>query len=444
MTIRRPVIAAALAISLFLIAAPVALNLVVVGTAYGKKIVAVQGRPLPGGFGEGAGAPAPPGAGFPGMRGRRVSLANTDDVGPPHASKAHVIELLEDDAGMLTRCLNADADSSSNKAGAWGDDCFSGACCLKVAGYQRYRQHVPGWGFPVVEKPKEGEYRFLRFAWKRPDAGRGAMVQLCLSSGEWGRYFAGENVVGFYPALQLSPKAPREWEMVTRDLYADFGRVPFILTGFAFTSMDGVALFDHVYLGRTIEDLDRVTNAARNWGRRTEALGTAQLENHWKDLASEDAAVRMPALWALGACGKSSVPFVADRVTVPGAAETARRIRTALVNLDAPRYAVRERADKELAELGLTALPHLEAALPTATSAELRSRLEKLIAKCKADEGLVLIADQRLTLRTIRVLELADTAESRKLLEEMSAGGLAAGLSGEAKSALERMDKRRK
>src|SRR5262245_5037177 len=438
MTGRRPVIAAAF--SLFLLAAPLALSQFVVGTAYGKKIVPVPGRPLPGGFG----GPDQAGSPGPGPPGRRGPIAGTEDVGPPHAPRAKVIELLEDDAGMLARCLNSDQDPSSNKAGAWGDDCYSGTCCLKVAGYQRYRQQVPGWGFPVVEKPKEGEYRYLRFAWKRPDGGRGVMIQLGLSGGEWGPYHAGDNHVGFFPTLPVSPKAPREWEVVTRDLYADFGGVPFNLTGFAFTSMDGVALFDHVYLGRTIEDLDRVTDAARTWGRKTEALGNAQLDEHWNDLASEDAAVRMPALWALGACGKSSVPFVADRVAVPGAHETARRIRTALTDLDASRYAVRERADKELAEFGLTALPHMEAALPTATSTELRTRLERLIVKCKAGEGLILTPDQRVTLRTIRVLELAETAEARKLLEKLSAGGLAAGLDGEAKSALQRLEKRRR
>ena len=41
---------------------------------------------------------------------------------------------------------------------------------------------------PVVEKPKEGEYRYLRFAWKKPD-GTGVMLQLCAGGTDWGRYF---------------------------------------------------------------------------------------------------------------------------------------------------------------------------------------------------------------------------------------------------------------
>jgi hypothetical protein len=386
-----------------------------------------------------AGCPGPPGIMFKKVPRELVSYG---PVAPPHPSGAAVIELLEDDAGRLSTSLNPGADLAPlGKAGAWGDDCFSGACCLKVAGYQRFREQLPGWTFPVVEKPKAGEYRYLRFAWKKPE-GRGVMVQLCVSGVDWGRYYSGENAVGFAPAMRVSATVPREWEVVTRDLYADFGGVPFNLTGFAFTSMDGVALFDHVYLGRTIADLDRVTTAARVWSRKTEALDATRLEGYWKELSSDDAAVRMPALWALGACGKSSVPFVSERLKTPDAAEVERRIKKAIADLDAARYAVRERAHKQLDEYGLTALPYLEEALPKVTSPEWRMRLEKLIAKCRANEGLLTTTDQRMTLRTIRILELADTADAKAQLGRLAAGMLEAGLSDEAKAALERMAKR--
>ena len=127
------------------------------------------------------------------------------------------------------------------------------------------------------------------------------MLQLCVGGVDWGRYFAGENLAGFYPALQVSPQVPRNWEVVTRDLYTDFGGVPFTLTGMAFTSMDGFALFDHIYLGRTVADLDKVTNAAKTWSRRIEFLQPAQLETLWKDVGNEDAVIRQPAVWALAA-----------------------------------------------------------------------------------------------------------------------------------------------
>jgi len=364
-------------------------------------------------------------------------------VAPPHASKAAVVELLEDDAGRLSRSLNPGADLTNlGRAGAWGDDCFSGVCSLKVAGYQRFRETLPGWNYPVVEKPREGEYRYLRFAWKKPE-GQGVMVQLCVSSVEWGRYFAGANAVGFYPALQVNAAPPRDWELVTRDLFEDFGRVPFTLTGFAFTSMDGVALFDHVYLGRTVEDLDKVTNSAKTWARKTESLGTVNLKEHWKNLASEDAAVRQPSVWALGACAKSSLPFVTEHVTIPDGNEAERRIRKAVADLDAPRFPVRERATKELEMFGLTALPYLEAALKEGISAEWRMRLEKLIAKVKAEDTL-LTEPQRILLRAMRTLEQTESVEAKALLQKLADANLEAGLSLDAKAAAERVSKRRR
>lgn len=413
---------------------PILAVLTLAASASARKVAPPQGRPVPGGFGEpGAGAPAPPLRNF--LPSAMVPMAL------PHPSKAAVLELLDDDAGRFSRILNEDPNELG-KGGAWGEDCFSGACSIKIAGYQRFRSNIAGWNFPVVEKPKPGEYRYLRFAWKKPE-GAGVMVQLCLSSGEWGRYFAGQNSVGFHPALSVAPQPPREWEVVTRDLYTDFGGVPFNLTGFALVSMDGVALFDHVYLGRTIEDLDRVTEAARTWSRKTGTLGTAQLEEHWKNLSSEDAAIRKPSEWTLGGCGVSSVPFVTSQLKVPDTDAVDRAIRKAIADLDAPRYAVRERALKDLENFGRTALADLEAALKEGISPEWRMRLEKLIAKCKSEETL-LTPQQQMTLRSMRVLELSEAAEAKSLLESLAKGGLEAGLSLEAKAAVERMEKRRR
>jgi hypothetical protein len=393
------------------------------------------GRPVPGGF-------------APGWAGKRIYPERFQPapqaLAAPHPSGASVLELMEDDAGRMARRMAGGDDTAQlGKAGAWGEDCFSGNCSLKVAGYQSYRTSIPGWGFPIVEKPKPGEYRYLRFAWKRPQ-GNGIMVQLAVSGGpDWGRYFSGQNTVGFYPALQVNANPPREWEVITRDLYTDFGGVPFNLTGFAFTSMDGFALFDHVYLGRTIEDLDKVTEAARFWARKTGTLGATQLEEHWKNIASQDAAVRQPSVWALGACGVSSISFLKDQIKMPDAGEMERRIKQLVADLDSSRYPVREKAFKDLESIGRTAQPHLEEALKEGISVEWRMRLEKLIAKCKA-EDLVLTRSQEVLLRVMHVLEQAETKEAKAILEQLAKANLEAGLSLDAKAALERLEKRKK
>lgn len=395
------------------------------------------GRPLPGGFAPvAAGAPVP-GGGF-GAPGPPPSAFGS--VAPPHSSRAAVIDLLEEDAGRLARALNPGQDLSNlGRAGAWAADRFSGATALKVAGFQRFGDLLAGWSYPIVGQPRPGEYRYLRFAWKKPD-GPGIMLQLCAGGADWGRYFSGAHTTGFLPALQLGAQPPRDWQVVTRDLFADFGGVPFTLTGMAFTPMNGVALFDHVYLGRTIEDLDRVTDAARTWARKTDFLRPAELDRLWKDLASDDAAVRQPAAFALGACGGTSVPYLAGKVTIPDAAVAEQQIGRAVLALDAPRYAVRERAMTLLERYGPTARPAIAAALNRAgLSSEWRTRLEKLLATIEAGDQ-VLSAEHRRTLAVIHIAERADTAAARELLTKIANARLEAGLSDEAAAARKRRE----
>jgi hypothetical protein len=55
-------------------------------------------------------------------------------------------------------------------------------------------------------------------------------------------------------AVVVADSAPTEWTVVTRDLFADFGE--FNLTGLGFqVGEGGYALFDHVYLTRSAEEV---------------------------------------------------------------------------------------------------------------------------------------------------------------------------------------------
>jgi hypothetical protein len=138
------------------------------------------------------------------------------------------------------------------------------------------------------------------------------------------------------------------------------------------------------------------------------------------------------------------VPYIAERIMIPDPAVAEKRLTKAVLDLDSPRYAVREKATRELEAFGQTALTRLEEALkrPDLTP-EWRTRLEKLIADVKAGNQL-LAADQMRTLRVIHVLEMAETAEAKELLTKLSKANLEAGLSGEAQAALERLAKRGK
>ena len=129
-------------------------------------------------------------------------------------------------------------------------DKFVGQVSLRVTPPQRFSPRIKGWEFRIRERPGPGEYRYLRFAWKSAGAD-GVMLELA-DDGRWPpaerplrRYHAGRNTTG-WQSVEISPFAPREWTVVTRDLWADFG--DFTLTGIAPTAMGGDALFDRIEL----------------------------------------------------------------------------------------------------------------------------------------------------------------------------------------------------
>src|SRR5438270_7889531 len=122
---------------------------------------------------------------------------------------------------------------------------------------------MPGWNFKIAEKPGAGEFRYLRFAWKKR-GGSNVMLQLN-ANGKWGplrgaagpsyRYEAGPSDNPFQAtAIKIDSRLPDDWVVITRDLFADFGA--FALTGIAFTPGPGeYGLFDHIYLARSLDDL---------------------------------------------------------------------------------------------------------------------------------------------------------------------------------------------
>ncbi len=133
-------------------------------------------------------------------------------------------------------------------------DCYQGGAALRVAPPQRFSASIPGWQYRIAENPAPGEFRYLRFAWKQPE-GDGIMIELA-ADGLWPsggesrfRYVSGRNTTS-WQAVRVAHEPPREWTVVTRDLWQDFGS--FLLTGIAPTSLGSDGLFDRVELLRTL------------------------------------------------------------------------------------------------------------------------------------------------------------------------------------------------
>ncbi len=62
------------------------------------------------------------------------------------------------------------------------DDRHLGEAALVVTP-QRFAAKIDGWNFPIAETPGPGEYRYLRFAWRK--RGGGAIMFELANNGQW-------------------------------------------------------------------------------------------------------------------------------------------------------------------------------------------------------------------------------------------------------------------
>ena len=161
------------------------------------------------------------------------------------------VVLLDDNPNIVTAL-----SEGSGTAEFVTSEKYSGESCLRITPPQRFSSRIKGWEFRIREKPAVGEYRYLRFAWKSPQAS-GVMLELA-DNGQWPaadetlrRYFAGKNLTA-WQAVGIAPRPPADWTVMTRDLWQDFG--DFTLTGIAPTAIGGPAFFDRIELLGTLEE----------------------------------------------------------------------------------------------------------------------------------------------------------------------------------------------
>src|SRR5207237_1687107 len=133
---------------------------------------------------------------------------------------------------------------------------YRGTASLKVTPPERGAARLLATPVAIRERPKLGEYRYLRFAWKKQggtqialqighDGRFGPSDPKEIAPGKSFRFDAGLGTPSFGSAVRLAREAPRAWADYTRDLYAEFGG--FELTGLSLAAMDGdYALFDHI------------------------------------------------------------------------------------------------------------------------------------------------------------------------------------------------------
>lgn len=171
---------------------------------------------------------------------------------------------LFDDNRTLIDVINGAKAASAEPLLAETKDVYSGPLALRMQTRGNWLERIPGWNYRIVERPaKPGEFRYLRFAWKFL-GGNGTLLIQFADNGNWASTVGKEKVIGYHwsptatAGLRVADAPPTNWTTVTRDLFKDFGEFP--LTGLSLSVQGGKAtvLFDQIYLGRTVQDLNRL------------------------------------------------------------------------------------------------------------------------------------------------------------------------------------------
>ena len=153
----------------------------------------------------------------------------------------------------------------------------------------------------------------------------------------------------------------------------------------------------------------------------------------WEALCGKDGNQAWKAVWALAA-DPTAAEFLRSKIAMPGPPAT-DHVKRWLTDLGADRYAVREAATKDLQALGRLVEPELRSARERATSEEVRTRLDGLLARISPERT----PTELIQARAVAALEAARTPPARKLLAEWAAGPPGARLTIDAKAALARL-----
>ncbi len=321
------------------------------------------------------------------------------------------------------------------------DDVFAGLEAVKQTGQELHAAALPGWDFQFVERPKAAnEFRYLRFAWKKADDG--AILLAFPQNGTWGgkRYVAGPYDLGG-TGLKVADAAPKEWTIVTRDVFKDFG--PLHMSGVLFSSTGtGDSRWDLLLLGKTVEDLDVYTEAAVGKGKPKEPLVGKPRDAAWADLMGEDRTKASAAFRQFLPVAAEQVSYIRDRIPKPVQPdeELPKRVKRLIDQLGGDGFDGRLTAEAELEKIGAKAVPQLKAELGGA-NAEAEYRAKRLLKRLGVVADDVPPGQQRAA-RIARLLERANSADARALLAKMSAGDFGPDYPTEAKAAIARLPKK--
>jgi hypothetical protein len=164
------------------------------------------------------------------------------------------------------------------------------------------------------------------------------------------------------------------------------------------------------------------------------AAPVGNADEHWRALRGADAAKAFAAARALAADPQAALKLAGEHLKPAEPIDT-QWVAARLRDLDHQQFAERERATRELAELGDRVAAAVEKFLAKGPSAEARGRADRILAGIRTRGA----ADQAAqSLRALEILEWIGTARARGLVETLAKGTDGASLTEAAKGSLKR------
>ncbi|MFL5241001.1 MAG: WD40 repeat domain-containing protein, partial [Gemmataceae bacterium] len=159
----------------------------------------------------------------------------------------------------------------------------------------------------------------------------------------------------------------------------------------------------------------------------------------WADLAGEGPAIRR-AVWAAAQHSELAIKLFREKWPIPQKPEDPEFVAKLIADLDSATFEDREAAKAALEKMGHRVEPALKRAAEETTSAEVKRRIEMILALLATPEAATYSPEEAREFRAVWALELAGTSDAKKLLKEWSAGKVGNRLGVASTAALKRLE----
>ena len=252
-----------------------------------------------------------------------------------------------------------------------------------------------------------------------------------------GRFLAtGSSLMHMAQSPTAEEKIVRVWEIATGKQVASFEGHQGTITALSYAP-DGKSLASGS-VDSTVLIWDLVGRLRKP--RDAKPLTADQLEALWNNLLGVDAAKAFRAIGDLVVAGDEAVAYLKKQLfpaPIPDAAMARRRAQL-VADLGSDKFDVRQKATVELEKMGDAAAGALRKALASPLSLEARRRIEQILTKLDAKQGVFHLRKAR----ALEALELIATPAARDLLQALSAGDPDGRLTQEASEAKRRLERR--